>query len=32
MDDWDSYISDMKELGLDELISITQERYDRAQQ
>ena len=32
MDDWDSYINDMKELGLDELISITQERYDRAQQ
>lgn len=31
MDDWNSYISDLKELGLDELISITQARYDRAQ-
>lgn len=30
MDDWDAYISEMKELGLDELIQITQDRYDRA--
>lgn len=30
MDDWDTYLSDMKELGLDELIQITQDRYDRA--
>lgn len=30
MDDWDKYISEMKELGLDELIQITQDRYDRA--
>lgn len=32
MDDWDSYIAEMKELGLDELIAITQERYNRAKQ
>lgn len=31
LDDWDSYIGDLKELGLDELISITQARFDRAQ-
>ncbi|HJC24424.1 MAG TPA: extracellular solute-binding protein [Candidatus Eisenbergiella merdavium] len=30
MDDWDTYIAQMQELGLDELISITQARYDRA--
>lgn len=29
MDDWDSYIEDMKDLGLDELIEIYQARYDR---
>ncbi|MCR5755888.1 MAG: extracellular solute-binding protein [Acetatifactor sp.] len=29
MDDWDTYISDMKSLGLDELISIIQARRDR---
>lgn len=29
MDDWDSYIADMKDLGLDELIEIYQARYDR---
>ncbi len=29
LDDWDSYIEKMQELGLDELISITQARYDR---
>ncbi len=32
MDDWDSYIADMQKLGLDELIQITQARYDRAKQ
>lgn len=32
MDDWDTYIAEMKELGLDEMIAITQERYDRAHQ
>ena len=30
MDDWDTYMKEMQELGLDELISITQARYDRA--
>jgi len=30
MDDWDSYIKDLKDLGLDEMISINQARYDRA--
>lgn len=30
MDDWDIYMEEMKELGLDELIAITQARYDRA--
>lgn len=30
MDDWDTYIAEMQELGLDELIEITQNRYDRA--
>ena len=29
LDNWDSYIADMQELGLDELISIYQARYDR---
>ena len=28
--DWDSYIADMQELGMDELISIMQDRYNRA--
>ena len=32
LEDWDTYISDMKALGLDELITITQERYTRARQ
>lgn len=30
LDDWDSYIEDLKELGLDELISIQQARSNRA--
>lgn len=30
LNDWDSYLSDMKRLGLDELISINQARYDRS--
>ena len=30
LDDWDTYLNEMKELGLDELIEITQARYDRA--
>ena len=30
LDDWDMYISDLQELGLDELIEINQARYDRA--
>ena len=30
MDNWDTYLAEMKELGLDELIEITQNRYDRA--
>lgn len=29
LDNWDTYIAEMKELGLDELIAITQARYDR---
>ena len=29
MDDWDSYMDDLKRLGLDELIEIYQGRYDR---
>ncbi len=32
MDDWDSYIADMKALGLDELIEICQARYDRTKE
>lgn len=32
LEDWDTYISDMKALGLDDLITITQERYTRARQ
>lgn len=32
MDDWDTYIEEMKSLGLDELISIIQARYDRTNQ
>lgn len=30
LDDWDTYLTEMQELGLDELIAITQDRYDRA--
>lgn len=30
LDDWDSYMKDLQELGLDELISIQQARCDRA--
>lgn len=30
MDNWETYIEDFKELGLDELIAINQARYDRA--
>ncbi len=30
LDDWDTYMQDLKDLGLDELISINQGRYDRA--
>lgn len=30
LEDWDSYITDLKELGLDDLIAINQARYDRA--
>ncbi len=29
LDNWDSYIEDLKELGLDEVIDIYQARYDR---
>jgi len=29
LDDWDSYISDLKRLGLDDLIEINQARLDR---
>lgn len=29
LDDWDSYMDDLKRLGLDELIGIYQGRYDR---
>ena len=29
LDDWDSYMADLKRLGLDELIGIYQARYDR---
>lgn len=32
LDDWDTYLSELKALGLDELIEITQARYDRAHQ
>ena len=31
MDEWNTYMEELKELGLDELVSITQTRYDRAQ-
>lgn len=31
LEDWDTYMSDLKRLGLDELISINQARYDRTQ-
>ena len=30
LEDWDSYIADLKELGLDDPIAINQARYDRA--
>ena len=30
MDDWDTYIADLQKLGLDRLIEIYQNRYDRA--
>lgn len=30
LDSWDSYINDLKRLGLDDLIAINQARYDRA--
>lgn len=30
LDDWDSYIADLKELGMDDIIKIYQDRYDRA--
>ena len=30
LDEWDSYMKDLSELGLDELIQINQSRYDRA--
>ncbi len=29
LDKWDSYIAELKELGLDDLIAIYQEQYDR---
>jgi ABC-type glycerol-3-phosphate transport system substrate-binding protein len=29
LEEWDSYLSDLKRLGLDEKIAIDQERYDR---
>lgn len=32
LDDWDTYMAELKELGLDELIEITQARYNRAHQ
>ena len=28
-DDWDRYIAQMQELGLDELIEIEQSQYDK---
>lgn len=30
LDDWDGYIQDLKELGLDDLIAVQQARVDRA--
>jgi hypothetical protein len=30
MDRWDSYMANLKRLGLDELLSIYQARFDRA--
>ena len=30
LDDWDSYIQDLKDLGLDDLIAVQQARVDRA--
>jgi ABC-type glycerol-3-phosphate transport system substrate-binding protein len=32
LDNWDSYMNDLKRLGLDDLIAINQARYDRAHQ
>lgn len=29
LDDWDTYIAEIKELGMDEIIQIHQDRYDR---
>jgi putative aldouronate transport system substrate-binding protein len=29
LDDFDSYLEELKELGLDELIAVQQARYDR---
>lgn len=29
LDDWDTYIAEMKELGMDEIVQIHQDRYDR---
>ncbi|MDO4292657.1 MAG: extracellular solute-binding protein [Eubacteriales bacterium] len=29
LEDWDTYIAELKDLGLDELLEITQNRYDR---
>ena len=31
LDDWDTYMSDLKRLGLDDKIAIEQDCYDRAQ-
>lgn len=30
LDKWDNYVKDLKDLGLDQLIEITQNRFDRA--
>lgn len=29
LDDWDTYIAEIKELGMDEIVQIHQDRYDR---
>ena len=31
LDDWDTYISELQSLGLDEYLAIQQARYDRYQ-